>query len=81
VSGLAQDASGIAYVAVFADDDKVFLDAADRARPIVSTVPFTATVALEPGMHRLTIVAADLDGLTRTQTHRVWVTPTAQASR
>jgi hypothetical protein len=81
VSGLAQDSSGIAYVAVFADDDKVFLEVADKEREAVSTVPFTATLALEPGMHRLTVVAADLEGLTRTQTHRVWVTPAAQASR
>ena len=82
LSGLAHDSDGIAHLVVFADDDKVFLDVSDPEVAAIQTIPYTATVRLEPGSHRLTVIATDVHGLTRTQSHRVFVEePEPQASR
>lgn len=73
VSGLARDDRGLAHVQVFVDDDKAFVDASPHVGAPLRAVPFTATVQLEPGVHRVVVVATDRDGLSQTRSQRVWV--------
>jgi carboxyl-terminal processing protease len=66
LSGVVSDEQGVSYVMVFHGEDKVFYDGTGR-RGKVRSVPYTASVRLEPGLNTLIVLAADLDGYTSTR--------------
>lgn len=65
VSGLVEDDTGVEHVMVFAGNDKVFYQGSGPAST-VRAVPWTADVALQPGMNTITVLTTDVDGFTHT---------------
>ena len=65
ISGVVRDDRGIAHVMLFHGEDKVFFEGADNKSQLKS-VPFSADVALEPGLNTITVLATDTDGATST---------------
>ena len=66
VSGVVTDDSGVGWVMAYHGDDKVFYDGSGRHGSLRS-VPFTATVGLEPGPNTITVLARDVDGRVSTR--------------
>ena len=65
VSGVVRDDVGLANVVVYAGGNKVFFEGS-RSGVVVSQVPFTAEVTLEPGSNVVSVLATDVDGFTST---------------
>jgi hypothetical protein len=70
LSGRVSDADGVDHVLVFSDADKVFYEGTTPGGEL-PTIPFTANVALAPGMHTLTVLARDAKGFSTTVSHVV----------
>lgn len=66
VSGRVTDDRGVAHVMVFAGADKVFHQGAGR-NSTLRAIPFTAEVAVEPGVNTLVVQAVDADGVVSTR--------------
>lgn len=77
VSGMAQDAGGLAHVTVWHGDEKLSL--ADGGG--LKAIPFSADVLLDSGLNTLTIVATDVDGLISTESVVVSYTPPEVTAR
>ncbi len=71
VSGRASDPEGLAYVAVYLNGDKVFLQ--DNSHHPELQVPFTAEALVGEGRHILVVVATDLAGHQSTLSRAIWV--------
>lgn len=80
VSGLVEDDSGVQHVMIFAGGDKVFYQGSGPAST-VRAVPWTADVALEPGMNTITILTTDVDGLKHSASVVTWWSKPELASR
>ncbi|MEM6928885.1 MAG: hypothetical protein AAF602_18240 [Myxococcota bacterium] len=72
LSGVVTDESGVTHVMVFHGDDKVFFEGGGERLPIRS-VPFTADIALEPGINVLTVLASDRDGFVSSRSVVTWL--------
>jgi len=72
ISGRVTDDTGIEDVMIFVDDDKVFYQGAP-AEGAIDTIPFSADLDLEPGLHTISVLARDVDGLTRSASAVTWV--------
>lgn len=72
ISGRVTDDRGISHVVVYADEDKVFHEASP-AELTAPSVPFTATVDLEPGVHNLHILVEDVEGFVNSTSRVVYV--------
>lgn len=59
VAGRAEDDEGIEHVLVFVDDEKIFFQGGDAS---ITSMPFTATAQLTPGLHTVSILVRDVDG-------------------
>jgi hypothetical protein len=79
LSGRVSDPQGLAYVVVYADGDKVFLQD-NSASPSVQ-VPFTAEVMLEAGRHVWVVLATDTSGHQTSRSRAVWVEPPTELVR
>ncbi len=66
LSGVVTDDVGVDHLMVFHGDDKIAFDGSGRDGRLRS-VPFTASVRLEPGLNTLSVLARDVDGYTATQ--------------
>lgn len=63
LSGMVRDAGGIAHVTVWHGDEKVALaNGAD-----LPAIPFSADIALKPGLNTLAVIATDSEGLVHTR--------------
>lgn len=66
VSGVVTDDVGVDYVMIFQGDQKVFYDGSGRHGDVRS-VPFTATMQLQPGLNTISVLARDQGGFTATK--------------
>ena len=62
ISGVASDDNGVAHVMIFAVNDKAFFQGRGR-NSVEKQIPFTADLALEPGLNDIAILVTDVDGL------------------
>ncbi len=72
ISGVVEDAGGIAHVLMFVGGDKVFHQGSG-AQGAVSSVPFTADIDLLEGRNPVTVVAIDKEGLVSARSAVTWV--------
>lgn len=71
VSGRVEDDRGVAWVLVFAGDDKVGFEDVGPGGSL-GMLPFTAEVPLKPGQNTISVVARDAEGWTSTVSRVVW---------
>jgi carboxyl-terminal processing protease len=79
VSGVVTDDVGIGHVEIYAGEDKVFFEGAVKGAHVRS-VPYTADIALKPGLNTISVLASDESGFT--DTHSVvtfYLAPELQA--
>lgn len=77
ISGVASDDRGVAHVVVFGDGDKVFFEGTAADEAPVASIPFTATLPLDEGVNRFTVVVTDTDGLVTTTSTSTLLDPPA----